>query len=111
MNAQKNDIEANDQKSIDENSIMKRHRKHRRGRKNHAATNCGTREPKRPTEAQIEWQPQGKVRIHSSLIYHAHGYIAWPTNLHTDACVPCIVFCAFHISTDRNRNNQIVITI
>lgn len=58
---QKNDVDASNQDTIDGNSIIKRHRKRRRGRKKHAATNCGTKEPKRPTEAQIEWQPQGKV--------------------------------------------------
>lgn len=41
---------------------MKRRRKRRRNhRKKYEASNCGTKEPKRPSETHIEWQPQGKV--------------------------------------------------
>lgn len=41
---------------------QRRHRKRRKGHlKKHEASNCGTKEPKRPTETHIEWQPQGKV--------------------------------------------------
>lgn len=70
---QKNDAnDASNQKINDGNSIIKRHRKRRRGRKKHAATNCGTKEPKRPTEAQIEWQPQGKVCKYSSFIIYVY---------------------------------------
>lgn len=43
------------------NAIVRQRRKRRRGRKQRRASNCGTREPKRPTEAQIEWQTRGKV--------------------------------------------------
>lgn len=62
MNPQKDDVDASNKDIIHRNSTIKRHKKRRRARKKHAATNCGTKEPKRPTETQIEWQPQGKVR-------------------------------------------------
>lgn len=42
---------------------MRRRRKRRKHHgKKHEASNCGTKEPKRPSETHIEWQPQGKVR-------------------------------------------------
>lgn len=42
---------------------IKSDRKHRRRyhTKKHEASNYGTKEPKGPTEAHIEWQPEGKV--------------------------------------------------
>lgn len=46
-----------------ENSLRKR-KKHRNPHlKKHEASNCGTKEPKRPSETHIEWRPQGKVRF------------------------------------------------
>lgn len=46
---------------------QKRRRKRRKGHlKKHEASNCGTKEPKRPSETHIEWQPQGKVSISAS---------------------------------------------
>lgn len=51
------------------NAITKRRRKRRRG-KWHGATNCGTKEPKRPTEKQIEWHKRGKVIVQGSRKEH-----------------------------------------
>lgn len=48
-------------RKVSANAIVRQRRKRRRGRKQRKASNCGTREPKRPTEAQIEWQTRGKV--------------------------------------------------
>lgn len=43
---------------------LRRRRKRRKGHlKKHEASNCGTKEPKRPSETHIEWQPQGKVVV------------------------------------------------
>lgn len=43
--------------------ILKRGRKHHRRyySNKHEASNCGTKEPKGPSETHIEWQPEGKV--------------------------------------------------
>lgn len=45
------------------NYVLKQGRKHQRktGSKKHEATNCGTKEPKGPSETHIEWEPEGKV--------------------------------------------------
>lgn len=52
-----------------ENSLRRR-RKRRKGHvKKHEASNCGTKEPKRPSETHIEWQPQGKVRPSTLIIF------------------------------------------
>lgn len=66
INSEENKIFSN------KNNIVhnqRRHRKRRKGHfKKHEASNCGTKEPKRPTETHIEWQPQGKVsRLQYSL--------------------------------------------
>lgn len=44
-------------------SISHRGRKHHRQfySKQYEASNCGTKEPKGPSETHIEWQPEGKV--------------------------------------------------
>lgn len=46
---------------------LRRRRKHGRRKglhhKKHEASNCGTKEPKRPSETHIEWQPHGKVVV------------------------------------------------
>lgn len=53
-------------KNIDKNNknyTFKQGRKHQRKNdsKKHEASNCGTKEPKGPSETHIEWEPEGKV--------------------------------------------------
>lgn len=37
--------------------------KKRKKKKKRRHSNCGTKEPRKPAETKIEWQPQGKVNI------------------------------------------------
>lgn len=45
-----------------ENNLRRRRKRRKNHMKKHEASNCGTKEPKQPSETHIEWQPQGKVR-------------------------------------------------
>ncbi|XP_055304525.1 A disintegrin and metalloproteinase with thrombospondin motifs 7 [Sitodiplosis mosellana] len=60
---------SNEENSIFNNKVhsLRKRRKRRKGHlKKHEASNCGTKEPKRPSETHIEWQPQGKVIVQNS---------------------------------------------
>lgn len=58
------DSETNELVSHSKQHSVRRRRKRRKGHlKKHGASNCGTKEPKRPSETHIEWHPQGKVVV------------------------------------------------
>lgn len=61
---------------ITSQQVTKKKKKRRKFRKNKVpnASNCGTREPKRPTETKIEWQPQGKVIVQAGRKQKSHHH-------------------------------------
>lgn len=61
INANNSSNEKSNIVSSKQHNLRKRKKRRKGHLKKHEASNCGTKEPKRPSETHIEWQPQGKV--------------------------------------------------